>query len=69
MSMVVYGVEVWLYPKASEEQLHHWTDKVFTIESKAREYADAQEAVYTCPYTGEKWEQDWEVIMLILEEE
>ena len=65
MSKLVYGVEVWQY---IGDNIFHWTEKVFLTEQAARAYTDKQDKEWICPETGEKWEQDWEVTFLVLED-
>lgn len=69
MSNLVYGVEVWQYYKGVSQDVNHWVDRVFTTEDAARQYAEKQEKVFRDPESSDWWEQDWEVVFLILEEE
>lgn len=66
---LVYGVEVWQYYKGSGVESHHWTDRIFSTEDAARKYAERQDKIFRDPESDDWWEQDWEIIYLVLEEE
>lgn len=65
MSKLLYGVEVWQYVGGN---VYHWVERVFLTEHAARSHADAQEKEWVDPDDGKVYEQDWEVIILILED-
>lgn len=69
MSKLVYGVELWQYYKGNSQEVNHWVDRVFTTEDAARKYAERQDKIFRDPESDSWWEQDWEVVYLVLEDE
>ena len=65
---LVYGVEVWQYYKGNGAERHHWTDRVFMTEDAARKYAESQDKIFRYPESDDWWEQDWEIVYLVLED-
>jgi hypothetical protein len=68
MSKLVYGVEVWQYYKGCSEDVSHWVDRVFTTEDAARKYAEKQGKTFYDPESADWWDQDWEIVYLVLQD-
>lgn len=69
MARLIYVVELWQNEEGDDElkTLVHWVDRAFTTKEAAEAYRAAKETIFVDPESGTRYEQMYEIDIVVLE--